>query len=62
VVVEAEHERIAAARHINAPGVVVGINVINAAAPHELCGIEHLIWRVRLSESVAGEQTDARHR
>ena len=48
VAVQIEHERISAARHINAPGIVIGIDIINAAAAHELGGVEHFVRRVGL--------------
>src|SRR5665213_3605487 len=61
VAVQIEHEGVSAARHINAPGVVVGIDIINAAGAHELGGGEHLVRGVGLGEDVAGQQAEARH-
>ena len=61
VAVQIEHESIAAARHINASGVVVGIDIINAAVAHELGGVEHLVRGGGLGENIAGQQADSRH-
>ena len=61
VAVQIEHERISAARHINAPGVVVGIDIINAAVAHELGGVEDLVRSVGLGGNIAGQQAYSRH-
>ena len=61
VAVQIEHEGVVAARHINAPAVVVGIDIISAAVAHELLSVEHFVRGVGLGEDVAGQQADSRH-
>ena len=61
VAVQVEYKCRAAARHINAPGVVVGIDIINAAVAHELGGVENLVRGAGLGENIAGQQADSRH-
>ena len=45
---------VCAARHINAPAVVIGIDIIDAAVAHELRRVEHF---VRLGVAASWERT-----
>ena len=47
--------------YCNEAGVVVGLDIINAAAAHELLSVEHLVRGVGLGETVAGQQADSHH-
>ena len=59
--VQIEYKRRTAAWDIDAPAIVVGIDIINAAVAHELGGVEDFVRSVGLGENVAGQQADSRH-